>query len=235
MNRLVGAVLALVLAMPALAAKAPSKDKQGTPAEQYQALTKEFQDTYQNLVKAFRAAKTNEDRQKINDDYVKLDGYAPKMLELAEKHPKDPAAVDALIWAATRGIKAEKDAPKTKALAILQRDHVKSEKIGPIFGALAHNLTAETEKFAREVMDKNPDRKIQAQASLALVEGLKNKGRATESEKLLEMVAKKYSDLGLPLKGLKSPDITGVDQDGKKFKLSDYAGKVVLLDFWGNW
>ena len=27
-------------------------------------------------------------------------------------------------------------------------------------------------------------------------------------------------------------DIEGQDQDGNKFKLSDYRGKVVLLDFW---
>lgn len=29
-----------------------------------------------------------------------------------------------------------------------------------------------------------------------------------------------------------APDIEGEDQDGKRFKLSDYRGKVVLLDFW---
>jgi cytochrome oxidase Cu insertion factor (SCO1/SenC/PrrC family) len=29
-----------------------------------------------------------------------------------------------------------------------------------------------------------------------------------------------------------APDVTGVDQDGKAFKLSDYRGKVVMLDFW---
>ena len=32
--------------------------------------------------------------------------------------------------------------------------------------------------------------------------------------------------------GKEAPDIEGEDQDGKKFKLSDYRGKVVLLDFW---
>src|SRR5262249_11994827 len=32
--------------------------------------------------------------------------------------------------------------------------------------------------------------------------------------------------------GKEAPDIEGEDQEGKRFKLSDYRGKVVLLDFW---
>lgn len=35
--------------------------------------------------------------------------------------------------------------------------------------------------------------------------------------------------------GCTAPDIVGNDLDGTKFKLSDYRGKVVLLDFWGDW
>ena len=35
--------------------------------------------------------------------------------------------------------------------------------------------------------------------------------------------------------GKTAPDIEGEDIDGVKFKLSDYRGKVVLLDFWGDW
>jgi hypothetical protein len=31
------------------------------------------------------------------------------------------------------------------------------------------------------------------------------------------------------------PEIEGVDVDGVTFKLSDYRGKVVMLDFWGHW
>ncbi len=41
------------------------------------------------------------------------------------------------------------------------------------------------------------------------------------------------------LKNLKiggtAPEIEGPDLDGVSFKLSDYRGKVVLLDFWGYW
>ncbi len=35
--------------------------------------------------------------------------------------------------------------------------------------------------------------------------------------------------------GKVAPEIEGEDLDGKPFKLSDYRGKVVVLDFWGNW
>jgi peroxiredoxin len=35
--------------------------------------------------------------------------------------------------------------------------------------------------------------------------------------------------------GKEAPEVEGEDADGKKFKLGDYRGKVVLLDFWGNW
>ena len=35
--------------------------------------------------------------------------------------------------------------------------------------------------------------------------------------------------------GMVAPDIDGVDLQGVAFKLSDYRGKVVLVDFWGDW
>jgi hypothetical protein len=35
--------------------------------------------------------------------------------------------------------------------------------------------------------------------------------------------------------GQVAPDIAGNDVDGVAFKLSDYRGKVVVLDFWGFW
>jgi hypothetical protein len=74
-----------------------------------------------------------------------------------------------------------------------------------------------------------------------------------EAEALLEEVEKKYADvklngrtLGEQAKpvlfemrhlsvGKVAPEIEGEDLDGKKFKLSDYRGKVVVIDFWGNW
>ena len=76
---------------------------------------------------------------------------------------------------------------------------------------------------------------------------------AKEAESLFERVEKEFADissgrgtlgkqaaaelneirnLGV---GKPSPDIKGEDIDGKSFKLSDYKGKVVVVDFWGDW
>ncbi len=35
--------------------------------------------------------------------------------------------------------------------------------------------------------------------------------------------------------GKEAPEIEGEDVDGVTFKLSDYRGKVVVIDFWGDW
>lgn len=74
-----------------------------------------------------------------------------------------------------------------------------------------------------------------------------------EGEQLLEEAAEKYANsktafdgpVGMKAKnelfdlrhlsvGKAAPEIEGVDQDGKQFRLSEYQGKVVLLDFWSE-
>ena len=35
--------------------------------------------------------------------------------------------------------------------------------------------------------------------------------------------------------GQTAPEIKGKDLDGKPMKLSEFRGKVVVLDFWGHW
>ena len=44
-----------------------------------------------------------------------------------------------------------------------------------------------------------------------------------------------YDVQGGPEIGSEAPEIVGVDLDGVEFKLSDYRGKVVMLDFYGDW
>ena len=35
--------------------------------------------------------------------------------------------------------------------------------------------------------------------------------------------------------GMVAPNIEGTDVDDESFQLADYRGKVVVIDFWGDW
>jgi hypothetical protein len=52
---------------------------------------------------------------------------------------------------------------------------------------------------------------------------------------LRELVEPELFEIRFLSVGKTVPEIEAEDLGGKTFKLSDYRGKVVLLDFWGHW
>lgn len=62
-------------------------------------------------------------------------------------------------------------------------------------------------------------------------QGELKRGRSTYGE----LAKRELYDLRYLQVGMEAPDIEGNDLDGIKFRLSDYRGKVVMLDFWGQW
>jgi hypothetical protein len=262
MRRFLAGAAALLLAVSlARALDEPKKDKPpgkpASPAEQVQAVMKDFQAAERNFMNRYRSAKTPEERQKLLAERPKRDQFAQQLLDLAEKFSKEPAALDALVGAVSLG---EGSPIQEKALEKLLQDPVTSDKLGPVCGQLAYSDAGSAEKLLRAVLAKNPHRDVQGQACLALAQYLKNlgetrgnAGQAAEAEKLFDQVLAKYADvrsgrgtLGDTAKGelfelrnlglgKEAPEIEGEDVDGKKFKLSDYRGKVLVLDFWGHW
>ena len=278
-------VLVLVLSL----SMALAQDKPATPAEKYQALLKERQDGPDDSLKA----STPEERKQIQ---ARLATLPMRFVELAEQNPKDPVAVEALIqtisWVnGTAFPVGGKDSPGTRALALLQRDHVQSDKLGRVCQLVLFGFHKSHGDFLRAVLEANPHRQVQALACLSLaqylndrlnrlellpgqpdliaryhgvfgkeyVEELRRQDRAVvarEAETLFTRAANEYSDVEIPVTyfgsggtvgekaradlfkirnlavGREAPDIEGEDQDGKRFKLSDYRGKVVLLDIW---
>jgi hypothetical protein len=291
MDRMVGGILVLALALSVAAAEDDGKNKPATPAEQYKALLKEYQDATEVFSKAYAAAKTDEERQKVLAEKSPLDKFAPRFLELAEKNPKDTVAVDALGWVLNNTSEpvGGKDSPRAKAIALLLRDHIRSDKLGQVCPRMAVDFARESETFLRTVLEMSPHKEVQALACLALAQFLNNRLRmldlvqdsddlakhyegvfgkdyfeelrrpdrakvAKEAEALFERVADKYGNVKIPSRGTvgeeakselfeirqlglgkEAPEIEGEDQNGKKFKLSDYRGKVVLLDFWSQY
>ena len=50
-----------------------------------------------------------------------------------------------------------------------------------------------------------------------------------------QLFASKYLAIGKTAPEIEGMDTEGMDTEGVEFKLSDYRGKIVLLDFWGHW
>jgi hypothetical protein len=267
---------------------AAAGDKPPTPAEQYKALRKEYDRASSSGVPL-----TDAERLKfIGRAYKHRNALALKFLDLAEKHPNDPVALDALMQAVwqvnTTPWPVElvgEDTARARAFELIQRNHIRSDRLGPLCQRVSYGFCKEYETFLRAVVAKSPHRNVQATARLSLGHFLNNRlqrldlckeqpGLAKElaglcgKEYLAELLrqdrvkaskeieavfeqAERHGDVKLPggetvaeraraalfevrhlSVGKEAPDIEGEDQDGKRFKLSDYRGKVVLLDFW---
>ena len=293
MHRITAGILILLLGMSVVAADEQAQGHPATPAQQYQALLKEENDLPDELSKA----KNDEERKKL---LARLGSLPLRFLEFAEQHRSDPVAVDALtrtVALANGSIfpAVGKDSPGSRALAILQRDHVKGDKVGLACQYLAFGFHQGHETFLRAVVTQNSHREVQGLACLSLaqflndrlqrldvlkdqdgpelaeryhrvfgkafVEDLRRQDRAkvaAEVEALFVRAGEQYAEVKIPVTyygsggtvgekaqaelfqirylavGKVAPDIVGEDQDGKPLKLSDYRGKVVLLDFWNH-
>src|SRR5262249_9684915 len=110
-------------------------------------------------------AKTPEDKRKVLQEKNPSPKFAPRFVALAEKDPKDPIAVDALIWVVTSNLGSQggKDAT-TKALGLLVRHHITSDKLGRVCQILEFRMNNQTETFLRAVLEKNKNKDLQAEA-----------------------------------------------------------------------
>src|SRR5262249_28734516 len=180
------------------------------------------------------------------------------------------------------------DEARGRAFELIQRDHIRSDKLDSLCQRVSSGFCKEYETFLRAVLENNPHKNVQAAARLSLAHFLNHRLQRLdlceeqpelaeefaglygkdylaklqrqerekaikEVEAVFEQAAEKYGDVMLPggdtvaerakaelfeirqlSIGKVAPDIEVEDQDGKRFKLSDYRGKVVLLDFWSH-
>src|SRR5262249_2218467 len=148
--------------------------------------------------------RTAEERKQV---VTRLQTLPRRFLELAEKHPNDPVAVEALIQTvavvnSTAFPAGGKDSPGHKALTILLRDHVRSDKLGPVCQQVVFGFPKSPEPFLRPVLKPNPHKEVQALACLSLAQFLndrlhrldllKNQDRPDMAERYHRVFGKEY-------------------------------------------
>ena len=129
-------------------------------------------------------------------------------------------------FAMAEGLKNDiQNAADIKSQSQAELDSMKSWLGAERFAALSKLDVQATQKQIEELYD----RVAKEFADVKLYAGSK---RETTLGKLAAAELNEIHNLAV---GKTTPEIEGVDLDSVAFKLSDYRGKVVLLDFWGNW
>ncbi|MFO0955942.1 MAG: TlpA disulfide reductase family protein [Isosphaeraceae bacterium] len=169
---------AVVMSLLAFAAApGPSQD---TPRSRYEALVKEFDAAQQAAFEALKAATNDQDRLKAAYARPQPHEFAPRFFDIAERNPEDPVALDALFWVASRCVFGP---PAEKALAMIARDHGRSERIQDFCGQCSRygEPFPPYEEMLRVVLKDSPHRAVKGAACLALADYLKMAQETTES------------------------------------------------------
>src|SRR5262249_11938702 len=119
------------------------------------------------------------------------------LLEIATRHPKDPATFDAFLWVIGHSPRTrnQPDAPFARARDALMRDFARHPRIGEFCRALAYeNEDRVAVEFVREVYEKHPDAAARAQAGLTRANHLRrNAGFAGSVQKATPEVRKRFA------------------------------------------
>jgi len=195
-------ILALVLGLFAPG----TQDKTATSAEEYQALLKEYEAASQG----FRKAETDVERRTAVEG---MDKFPRRFVELGEKNSKEAIALEALTqavrvlnavdsltqtaWEMSKtAFPAEsKDNSAAKAVALLLRDHIGSEKLGLVCERMRYGIRKEYETFLRKVLEASPHQDVQGLACLSLAEFLKSHLQKLDLIKERPEFAKRYQEL----------------------------------------
>jgi len=186
-----------------------------------------------------------------------LGELAPQIADKAKKNLDHPQAVPVLMWVcsatAYSGDIPEQAKLYDSTVDLLMERFPERKELAPLVTWLPRDTNPDwAEKHLRKLMEKNSGAQVSAKFGLASLLANKDPESQPEAEKLFQSIIDNFSatpehPLATQAKGQLEeirgpralgkpvPDIEGDDLDSKAFKLSDYKGKVVLLDFWGFW
>ncbi len=183
-----------------------NSDEPPTPAQQHRDLISEY-----NIVsREIRRSETVEQRKAVAR---RFDEFAKKFLDIADEHPEDPIALTAIRSAIQSIISTDSraqniaefhpgslvvgssDGSTERAVKLLLRDHLKSEKLAPICDRVRYSYRPEFESFLIAAIKENTNRDVQGLAHLAVAQLRHNQLRLMDLASDRAELAKRYATI----------------------------------------
>lgn len=224
---------------------------------------KKIAEAYQKDMRAFFAAAPKDEKaqQKYYEHYADTPKrYLPLFQQAAKKHAGTEEGAQALLQIMQIAPAAGDQAAIKSSLEQFRSDAYITLPIMEQVAANTMYLYLPNAKnvrddFLKKLIEKSPHDNVKAAAMFVLASSvIENRGTGgdtvsrDDAMKMLHELKDKYAATRYGKQadgyifaaenlqiGQTAPDIEGEDENGVKFKLSEYRGKVVVLDFWGFW
>ena len=224
----------------------------------YERLFKEFDAANDAHRKKLREARKGKDQERIETLLKKkiAADFVERFQAGADAHRGQPESKPYLLWLASHGRYGVRGAEA--AVARLVTEFVRDKELGSL--SLLIYLMVDREGYDRQLglsqlmriatVNVNAENRAAAHFWRAEILGhiiaseeaikqalvdLEQVQQISQVENLRTRARNFAYELTHLRIGLPAPEIEAEDLDGVVFKLSDYRGKVVLLDFWGHW
>lgn len=231
--------------------------------KKFDALVERFDKAQKDYQSELKAAKSNAERKKLRANRPG-EKFLDEFKTLATSAKGDEVGAQAWMRVAALAVELDKKDQSIAALDTLMSEYLQSPALEGLPALVSRGLSRHLEAQKCDdtlltLADKSPHKPIQAaalfsygtsiledeqapeerqKAGRAALErlqrdfaGVKDK-RGLEFAKVAAGTLFEYDNLRI---GRVAPDFEAVDENGVKFKLSDYRGKVVVIDFWGYW
>jgi hypothetical protein len=224
---------------------------------EYDKLSEQFQAARQEYYKPYEAAKTDAEAEKIHLDPEKdpRKAFLPKFEDLALRAKGSETGCNCWVWVFSNSY----DNPEAmqRAFDAIGGEYVTSPALEGFvqrLGWMGKQVgQAKADALLEKILASSPHDSVRAAVLVTQASGLLQDGQGSAeaiaaARARLERVQKEFGKTRYAAQaegmlfeadhlqiGMAAPDFEAVDQDGKPWKLSDYRGKVVVIDFWGYW
>ena len=242
---------------PPPAAAVQSAEPTQDAATRVQALIASYQETQSAFYKMLGGIEDEALLRRKLETENPLPAFVDRFRELAFESAGSESGVTAWVWVANLSMENNRSEEAAEALAVLVEDHLDSPQLENVATNLRYRGSMLAPGVARATLQKirsgSPLTDVQATATFSLASLLMDSAAEADKAQCRELFVElttKYADApggwaerakGMLFElenlqvGMLAPDFSAVDQDGVAWKLSDYRGKVVIVDFWGFW